>query len=321
MSNYDYNFPESLRIAEINNNRKVGTVQRKFIQSGNNVASGFARPEPYPLGSPAMGGAMSAVSGGGAMSAASGGKFNLGKVFKKVGKVAKSVGESAVKVAAPVVTKLAQQHLEKALTSMLQSSAESGAVGAGITGGKRGARKYAKEMMAHPDTKKMIAEAVQSLTPVVQNVADSMVGGRKFNIGRAFKSVGRSIGKVAANIAPTVLPMAFEALATATGNPELAIPAAAIGSQTGDALKKKYGSGRPRGRPRKALALAVEAASASMPRAIGGSKSGGSKSGGSKSGGSKSGGASRQSIVSKIMKERGCSLPQASSIVKSEGLY
>lgn len=58
---YDYNFPESMRIAEINNNRKVGTVPRRFIQSGNNVASGFARPE-FPLGSPAMGG--EAISGG-----------------------------------------------------------------------------------------------------------------------------------------------------------------------------------------------------------------------------------------------------------------
>jgi len=45
------------------------------------------------------------------------------------------------------------------------------------------------------------------------------------------------------------------------------------------------------------------------PRKVGGAISGGAK------------GMSRQMMVSKIMKERGVSLPMASSIVKKEGLY
>jgi hypothetical protein len=306
-----------MRIAEINNNRKVGTVARKYIQSGNNVASGFARPEPFPLGSPAMGGV--AMSAGESVSG--GKKFNLVGTLKKVGKKVASAAAPLVAIAEPIATKYAQQHLEKALTGMLQSSAESAAAGAGMTGGKRGAKMAAKEMMAHPDTKKMIAEALQSLTPVVQNMANSMVGGKR-GIGNFFKKVGRTVGHTLASVAPQVLPVAFEALATATGNPELAIPAAAIGSQTGNLLKSKYGSGmRPRGRPRKMLALAAEEASASMPRAIGGKKRVSKSAGGvAMSAGVRSGGA-RGVIVSRIMKERGVSLPQASSIVKKEGLY
>jgi hypothetical protein len=223
---YDYEFPEGLRIADINNNRKVGTIDRRFIQSGNNVASGFARPAPFPLGSPAMG-------GGG-----SGGAFNIGKTFK-------SLGSSAVKIAAPVVSKIAQQHLEKALTSMLSSSAESAAAGAGVTGGRKGFKAFARSVVSHPQVKAFASQAVKTIAPHVKAMAENMLNatiqrlsehgsagsdgmegagffqnlghgfqvegdmareiathgvGGKFNIGKTFKKLGSSAVKIASPI-------------------------------------------------------------------------------------------------------------------------
>jgi len=504
---YDYEFPEGLRIADINNNRKVGTIDRRFIQSGNNVASGFARPEPFPLGSPAMGGA------------GSGGKFNLGRAIKHG---VSSVGNTVVKVATPVATKMAQQHLEKALTSMLESGAESAAAGAGMTGGKRGFKSFAKSVVNHPAVKSMATQAIHAIAPHVKNMAEKflndalqgatapsetpvggkfnigrslkhlgssvvsvaapvvskvaqahlekavnemfksgaeasasgagMAGGKrgfkafaksvishpevkkfashavsviaphvkdmadkmlnqviqtamesgssapaggKFNLGHAFKKVGSTLGRTAASLAPKVLPVALGSLAMATGNPELAIPASMLGEESGKAIASKYGRGlRPRGRPRlmeggkkfnlgRALKKGVssvghtlgnvatgvgtqylvnaltnpavdealaegamvalgrprgrprKAGGAMMrlgadprtytPRAIGGIGVGFRNGKMVKMtdvarGGARSGGA-RGAIVSRIMRERGCSLPQASSIVKAEGLY
>ena len=57
---YDYSFPET-QLAQFNNNRKVGTVNRKFIQSGNNSTSGYMHPQ-ISINNPAMGG--ESISGG-----------------------------------------------------------------------------------------------------------------------------------------------------------------------------------------------------------------------------------------------------------------
>jgi hypothetical protein len=203
---YDYNFPEGLRIADINNNRKVGTIDRRFIQSGNNVASGFARPHPFPLGSPAMGGRniFQKISSGLKRAvtdpvgftevlvgppvtssnfkgdpnnpfggyAPSGGRrkrgFNIGNAFK-------SIGNKAVEIASPVITKLAQQHLEKALTAMLESTAESAAEGAGVTGGKRGFKAFAKSIISHPEVKAFASATIKTITPHIKAVAERML--------------------------------------------------------------------------------------------------------------------------------------------------
>jgi hypothetical protein len=426
---YDYNFPESLRIAEINNNRKVGTIDRKYIQSGNNIASGFARPEPFPLGSPAMGGGLKKMGRAtkhgitrlatdpagfakvlvGAPVTSSNFKGDPDDPFKGGGlkKMAKKASNAVINKATPIVSKAAAKYTEKVLNEMLKSSAEDEAVGSGMSGGKRGAKAFAKKIVSHPAVKKMASEAVQVVAPMIKEVANNMMrdvvksmseggepapaGGSK--VGKAFKKVGKSVGKIAADVAPVALPLAFGALATATGNPEFAIPAAAMGAATGQSLQKQYGAGlkkmgkkvgksvgktaakvgtaaatqylvnyltnpavdeavaegamvalgRPRGRPRKMVGGAAQIYGAHpmmgsnpatyTPRQIGGMVSQrdvtkrlasqlarSQSAGGAGSGGARSGGA-RGAIVKKIMRERGVSLPQASSIVKSEGLY
>ena len=374
---YDYNFPESLRIAEINNNRKVGTIDRRFIQSGNNITS-FGNAD-FPLGSPAMGGY--APSGGRkgigikkiAKGTSSGVKMLAtdpvgftkvlvgppvtssnykgdpnnpfgGKV--KVGKAFKSIGKKAVSVAAPIVTKAATKALEKALTDMMKSAAEEEAAGAGMSGGKKGFKSFAKSVISHPATKAMTQEAMKIVVPIAKDVAKKMMkeaiqsmmeggepspaGGKK-GLKGTFKKIGKDVATgVATNVIADALmnPAVDAALLDGTVmGAEVVAEGAGRYSNKIRSVTTKVPGGRGRGRPRKMVGGAImlnpdgsTTASGSdrrrmgadprtytpMPRKIGGAKSGG---------------ASRQSIVSKIMKERGCSLPQASSIVKAEGLY
>jgi chemotaxis receptor (MCP) glutamine deamidase CheD len=381
---YDYNFPESLRIAEINNNRKVGTRDRRFIQSGNNVASGFARAEPYPLGSPAMGGM--AMSGGGAgkklkaikhglkqsvtdpvgftkvlvgppvtssnfkgdPSDPFGGKVNVGRALKKV-------GSKAVKVAAPIVTKAATKALEKALTDMMKSSAEEEAMGAGIVGGKKGFKAFAKKVVSSPATKAMTQEAMKIVIPIAKDVAKKMMkeaiqsmmeggdeapAGGKVRIGRALKKVGKDVATgVATNVIADALmnPAVDSAILDGTiMGAEVAAEGAGRYSNAIRSVTTKVPRGR--GRPRKmarsmSMSGGIDTGGAMLPygahpmRQVGGLALGSNPATYTPRAvqravvGVKSGGASRQAIVKKIMKERGVSLPQASSIVKSEGLY
>ena len=368
---YDYNFPESLRIAEINNNRKVGTVARKYIQSGNNITS-FGNAD-FPLGSPAMGGY--APSGGKKVSLRAvkhglkqsvtdpvaftkvlvgppvtssnfkgdpndpfGGKVNVGRALKKV-------GTKAVKVAAPIVTKAATKALEKALTDMMKSSAEEEASGAGMSGGKKGFKSFAKSVINHPATKAMTQEAMKVVVPIAKDVAKKVVkeainsmmeggepepaGGKK-GLRHAFRKVGTDLATgVATNVIADALmnPAVDSAILDGTiMGAEVAAEGAGRYSSAIRSVTTKVPRGR--GRPRKMMARSMSMSGGAAgiygahpmmgsdprtytPRKIGGADSGGAR----------SGGASRQSIVSKIMRERGVSLPQASSIVKSEGLY
>lgn len=383
---YDYNFPESLRIAEINNNRKVGTIDRRFIQSGNNIASGFARPEPFPLGSPAMGGkkgiglkkmAKGTSSGVKMLATDPVGFTNVlvgppvtssnykgdpnnpfgGKV--KVGKALKSVGKKAVKVAAPIVTKAATKALEKALTEMMTSAAEEEASGAGMVGGKKGFKSFAKKVISHPATKEMTKEAMKIVVPIAKDVAKQMMkeaiksmmeggepeptGGKKKGIKSAFKKVGKDLATgVATNVIADALmnPAVDAALLDGTVmGAEVVAEGAGRYSNKIRSVTTQVPGGRGRGRPRKmggAIMMNPDGSTTAVgsdrrrmgadprtytPRKIGGLFSASSGGASAYSGGAKTGGASRQSIVSRIMKERGCSLPQASSIVKAEGLY
>jgi hypothetical protein len=383
---YDYNFPESLRIAEINNNRKVGTRDRRFIQSGNNVASGFARAEPYPLGSPAMGGGVHTGGGAGKKLKAVkhglkqsvtdpvgftkvlvgppvtssnfkgdpddpfGGKVNVGRALKKV-------GSKAVKVAAPIVTKVATKALEKALTEMMKSSAEEEAAGAGMSGGKKGFKAFAKKVVSSPATKAMTQEAMKIVIPIAKDVAKKMMkeaiqsmmeggdeapaGGKKIRIGRALKKVGQDVATgVATNVIADALmnPAVDSAILDGTiMGAEVAAEGAGRYSNAIRSVTTKVPRGR--GRPRKMMARSmsmsggVDTGGAMLPygahpmRQVGGLALGSNPATYTPRAvqravvGVKSGGASRQAIVSKIMRERGVSLPQASSIVKAEGLY
>jgi len=390
---YDYNFPESLRIADFNNNVKVGSIPRKYIQSGNNVATGFARPAPYEYGSPAMGGGKGRrgiqPSDSFKRMVGQGGKVGVKKLTKgtasgvkmlatdpvgftnvlvgppttssnfqgdpnnpfggkvKVGKIAKSVGSSAVKVAVPIVTKVATKALEKAILDMMKSSAE--AEGAGMSGGKKGAKAFAKSVLSSPITKAVAKEALDVALPIVKKIAmDMLKDGLKSMMegsseptggkGKGAKSFFRSVGDktvdaglgVGSAVGTAYLLQALANPAVAEAVAEGALPvgeAVAIGVAEGAGMKR--GRGRPRKVPIYGASPPMRSMSAGgapsggrmiygadprtyTPRQIGGGN-------GATSGGAK--GMSRQMMVSKIMKERGVSLPMASSIVKKEGLY
>jgi len=283
---YDYSFPESLRIADFNNNVKVGSLPRKYIQSGNNVASGFARPAPFEYGSPAMGGKMGArklakgTSSGVKMLATDPVGFTKvlvgppttssnfqgdpdkpfgGKI--KYGKIAKSVG----KVAVPIVTKVATKALEKAILDMMKSSAE--AEGAGMSGGKKGAKAFAKSVLSSPITKAVAKEALDVALPIVKKIAMDMLkdglksmmegsaepaGGKKGSKGAKdfFRGVGEKTTDAGLAVGTAV---GTKYLLDALANPAVdegimeALPVAeAVGLTVAEGAGMKRGRGRPR---------------------------------------------------------------------------
>lgn len=110
------------------------------------------------------------------------------------------------------------------------------------------------------------------------------------NAGRQLKKVGKEIGHAVAPALPTigsaVGSFAGDALAVASGNPELVPVASTIGSSLGRSIGQ-YGQKKLGGRRK-------------TPKR----RSSG-----------------RAELVRKIMKEHNCSLPQASSYIKQHGLY
>jgi hypothetical protein len=258
-----------------------------------------------------------------------GGKINFGKIAKKVGKVALPVGKEVVRVTLPYAKKMAKDAFEDYMSSAPaqggriaspQAYAKYLALHHPTQGGKIHWGKIAKKVgkVALPIAKDMAIDAFENY----MSGSSAPPAGGKVHIGRAFKKVGRAVGRVGATIAPYALPIAFDALATASGNPELAPLGQALGQSTGDALAKKYGYGagmKPRGRPRKnggALLMnhPEQFHHSVYPPALQ------SYSGKFKGAGVKRVSA-RGAIVSQVMKQHGMSLPQASAFVKQNGLY
>jgi len=251
-------------------------------------------------------------------SAPEGGKINFGKIAKKVGKVALPVGKEVVRVTLPYAKKMAKEAFEDYMSS---APAEGGRMASPQAlanylalhhpsqGGKIHWGKIAKKVgkVALPIAKDMAIDAFENY----MSGSSAPPAGGKVHIGRAFKKVGKVVGKVGATIAPYALPVAFDALAVASGNPELAPLGQAMGQSTGDALARKYGYGR-------GGALLMNRPDqfhhSVYPPALQ-----------SYSGKFKGAGVKRVSargvIVSQVMKQHGLSLPQASAFVKQNGLY
>jgi hypothetical protein len=270
---------------------------------------------------------------GAVMGAGRRGKVNFGKVMKSVGKVALPIAKSIGK---DVILPVAKDMAKDALKSYMSGSSSAPAEGSGRkrgrpkgSGGKIKMGKILKSVgkVALPIAKDVgVSLAKDALKSYMSGSSSAPPAGGKIRVKKVFSKIGKSVGKIGADIAPVALPVAFGALATATGNPELAPVGMALGEATGQSLKKQYGSGRPRGRPRKTGGALImnhpeQFQNSVYPPALQSYK--GTFKGGRKqlpqSGAKRL--SARGAIVAEVMKKHGLSLPQASSFVKEHGLY
>jgi len=320
---YDYNYSERVPIVEMNNNRKVGTRPSKFIQSGNNVASSYLYPD-ISLHNPAMGG----------MVVRRGGKK---KSFLK--HLGEGVGSAVGSVATGVGSKIAVDYLSKALANpeavegdavLGAEVAETGAeaVGEGRrkrgrprkTGGKIKATKVLKSVgkVAIPIATKVATKVAtkyleKAITEMLKSGAEEEMGagysGGKRSLKKMVKSVishpaTKAIAKEVYDIAVPIIKDVSKKLLTEFIKSQMEGSSAEGGKILSVNKIKKM--------PEQEVAV-VKGGAISGAGCCGGATTGGAMSGAGKS--------SRQIIVSKIMKERGVSLPVASAIVKKEGLW
>jgi hypothetical protein len=299
----------------------------KVMKSVGKVAMPIAKDVFLPVAKDMAKDALkSYMSGSPAPAGGRRGKLNFGKVMKSIGKVALPIAKS---VGQEVILPVAKDMAKSALKSYMSGS-PAPAEGAGR---KRGRPKGSGGKLNFGKIMKSVGKVAM---PIVTDVGTDMAkdalksymspaGGRrgKLNFGKVMKSVGKTLGKVAANAAPIVLPVAFEGLAAATGNPEFAPVAAALGSSTGNSLQRQYGSGK-RGRPKGGALLMnhpEQFQNSVYPPALQSYQ--GQFKGGRKqlpqSGAKRV--SARGAIVAEVMKKHGLSLPQASSYVKQNGLY
>ena len=90
-----------------------------------------------------------------------------------------------------------------------------------------------------------------------------------------------------------------------------------VGTDVGEQMLASYLAGEGRGDKVRQAIDDIEDLGSDIKRMVQ-RRRGGARSGGARSGGARS---ERAQIVKQVMAERGCSLPQASRIVKEEGLY
>ena len=134
--------------------------------------------------------------------------------------------------------------------------------------------------------------------------------GGKMKIKRVGKKIAKVVGKSAATLAPYALPLAFDAAAVISGNPELAPVGQVVGQSIGADLNRRYGYGGAR-----IMNKPAEFHHSVYPPGLQ------SYTGKLKGGVVKKRISERGAIVSKVMKQYKMSLPEASSFVKQNGLY
>jgi len=218
-----------------------------------------------------------------------GGKMHVGKAIKKV--ASHPITKTIVKKATPIVQKQGEKALKKGIESLV----------AGLTQDEQqemsGGRKMSlKKIASHPITKKIADHVVKTATPIVKEHAKKMIkealsgsssaepSGGKIKMGKIGKSIGKEVGKSALK----------------------------VGTDVGEQMLVNYLAGEGRGDKVRQAIDDIEDLGSDIKRMYK-SRRGGSLSGGARS--------ERAAIVKQVMAERGCSLPQASRIVKEEGLY
>lgn len=279
--------------------KALGKVGKALQKPAENIATGVATN--YLMGAltnPAVDDALLEGAEVGMMAAAgrrrgrppAGGKKGIGKAFKKV--ASHPITKTIVKKATPIVQKQGEKALKKGIESLV----------AGLTQDEEqemsGGRKMSlKKIASHPITKKIADHVVKTATPIVKEHAKRMIkealsgsssaepSGGKIKMGKIGKSIGKEVGKSALK----------------------------VGTNVGEQMLANYLAGEGRHDKVRQAIDDIEDLGSDIAHLVRKKRRGGAQSGGARS--------ERAAIVKQVMAERGCSLPQASKIVKEEGLY
>jgi len=231
-----------------------------------------------------------------------GGKFSLKKA------VSHPVTKTIIKKATPIVQKQGEKMLKKGIDSLVSSMMQDEQQG--MSGGRK---LSIKKIASHPITKKIADHVIKTATPIVKDYAKKTIkealsgssepAGGKISMGKIGKSIGKEVGKSALR----------------------------VGTDVGEQMLASYLAGEGRGDKVRQAIDDIEDLGSDIKRMYQ-RRRGGAQSGGKgvfktqsfhEMGRDLKGGArhERAQIVKQVMAERGCSLPQASRIVKEEGLY
>ena len=279
--------------------KALGKVGKAIQKPAENIATGVAAN--YLMGAltnPAVDDALLEGAEVGMMAAAgrrrgrppAGGKKGIGKAFKKV--ASHPITKTIVKKATPIIQKQGEKALKKGIESLV----------AGLTQDEEqemsGGRKMSlKKIASHPLTKKIADHVVKTATPIVKEHAKRMIkealsgsssaepSGGKIKMGKIGKSIGKEVGKSALK----------------------------VGTDVGEQMLANYLAGEGRHDKVRQAIDDIEDLGSDIAHLVKKKRRGGAQSGGARS--------ERAAIVKQVMAERGCSLPQASRIVKEEGLY
>lgn len=212
-----------------------------------------------------------------------GGKFSLKKA------VSHPVTKTIIKKATPIVQKQGEKMLKKGIDSLVSSMMQDEQQG--MSGGRK---LSIKKIASHPITKKIADHVIKTATPIVKDYAKKTIkealsgssepAGGKISMGKIGKSIGKEVGKSALR----------------------------VGTDVGEQMLASYLAGEGRGDKVRQAIDDIEDLGSDIKRMYQ-RRRGGAQSGGARH--------ERAQIVKQVMAERGCSLPQASRIVKEEGLY
>lgn len=205
---------------------------------------------------------------------------------KGLSKGLKKVGKAVVKHATPILKKQGEKMLEKGIESLVNYMVQDET--SEMSGGKK---MSLKDIAKHPATKKIAHEVIKQTAPIVKEhgkkmIKDMLKGSSQEPSGGKIH-VGKALKKVGKIAEPVAVGVASNVLADAIMS----------GAGRKDKVRQAIDDIEDLGSDIKHMAR----------------KSGGSSSGGARS--------RRAGIVKQVMQERGCSLPEASKIVKAEGLY
>ena len=213
----------------------------------------------------------------------SGGKFKMKSVAKKVGKVAKPVAKSAIKEAKPIVIAEGKKALKEGIKSMLASEN-----GSAATGGRRKKRDLVRSAIDDVEDLGYVIKREDAEKKRLGRKLDVMDGGKVYRDGfiRGVEYANQHGGKIHwGKVAKKVVK-----------NP---VARGVISGAVGDGVT--YMTDNPAAGM--AAASAVDGGLKGLGRTRGGGRG------------------ARGAIVSKVMKEKGLSLPQASKYVKDHNLY
>ena len=197
--------------------------------------------------------------------------------------VSHPVTKTIIKKATPIVQKQGEKMLKKGIDSLVSSMMQDEQQG--MSGGRK---LSIKKIASHPITKKIADHVIKTATPIVKDYAKKTI--KEALSGSSAPAGGKiSMGKIGKSIGKEVGQSALR-----------------VGTDVGEQMLASYLAGEGRGGARSGGRAHVFKTQSFHD--MGRDLKGGARH-------------ERAQIVKQVMAERGCSLPQASRIVKEEGLY